>query len=165
MRRLMAAGVLVLAMACAPKTQQASGSHLEGNGRYPDEPAPRDFSGSEPAADPASAICGEVRIKSELASKVNERSVLFVFAKPQLGHGAPAAVVRRDRPAFPAKFCLSQKNAMAPDAVFGGAQFVTARVEFDTSAGGQPGDLETVTKEPVSVGTADLVLTIDTVRP
>lgn len=164
MRKFAAAGMLVLAMACAPKAQP-SGSHLEGKGRSADETAPRDFSGSEPAVDPASAICGEVRIKSELASRVNERSVLFVFAKPQLGGGAPAAVVRRDHPAFPAKFCLSQKNTMAPDMAFAGSQFVTARVEFDTSAGGQPGDLETVTKEPVSVGTADLVLTIDTVRP
>ena len=122
------------------------------------------YAGTSEGVEPATAICGEVRIAPELAAKVTAQAILFVFSKAQRGAGPPAAVVRRETPAFPAKFCLSQKNSMAGE-VFGGAQYVTARVEFDTSAGGQAGDLETVTKEPVTVGTSDLVLTIDTVRP
>lgn len=170
MRRLVTAALaLLVTVACAPKAEK-SGNEIHAHGRSHGDatstPAPeRDLSGSDTSVDPATAICGEVRIKPELSSKLNTKSVLFVFAKPNAGGGAPAAVIRRDAPVFPAKFCLSQKNAMAPSVVFAGAQYLTARVEFDTSAGGQPGDLETVTKDPVAVGTKDLVLTIDTVRP
>lgn len=161
MRRNILAFAL-LAAACGPK-QETTGSRLE-QGRNPHGTiAPESYSGTTEGVEPATAICGEVRITPELAAKVTPDAILFVFSKAQLGGGAPAAVVRRETPAFPATFCLSQKNSMA-GASFAGAQYVTARVEFDTSAGGQAGDLETVTKEPVTVGTSDLVLTIDTVR-
>lgn len=153
------------AAACASRSQETTSSHLE-QGRNPHGVAGADatYAGGSEGVEPASAICGEVRIAPELAAKVTPESILFVFSKANLGGGAPAAVVRRETPAFPAKFCLSQKNSMA-GASFTGAQYVTARVEFDTSAGGQAGDLETVTKDPVAVGTNDLVLTIDTIRP
>lgn len=159
MRVLAMAFAFVALAGCGQKKESAK-SHAAGA----DPHAGTGYSGSADGVDPATAICGEVRIAPELAAKVTAQSILFVFAKAQLGGGAPAAVVRRETPAFPARFCLSQKNSMA-GAAFGGAQYVTARVEFDTSAGGQAGDLETVTKQPVTVGTNDLVLTIDTVRP
>ena len=154
--------VLLLGMGCGPR-KEASKAQPD-----PHDPTGRNvaggYSGSSEGVEPTTAICGEVRIAPELAPKVTAQSILFVFAKAQLGGGPPAAVVRRETPAFPAKFCLSQKNSMAGTS-FAGAQYVTARVEFDTSAGGQAGDLETVTKQPITVGTNDLVLTIDTVRP
>ena len=118
------------------------------------------------AAAPGPRICGEVRIAPELAAKVPASgAVLFVFAKPQPGGGPPTAVLRDDTFTFPVRFCLSQKNTMAEGMKFEGHQYVTARLDFDGNAGGATGDLETVTKEPVAVGTQDLVLTIDTVRP
>ena len=158
--RALAMAVAIVALAGCGQKKESATSHA-GDA---DPHAGAGYSGSVEGVDHATAICGEVRIAPELASQVTAKSILFVFSKAQLGGGAPAAVVRRETPAFPAKFCLSQKNSMA-GASFAGAQYVTARVEFDTSAGGQAGDLETVTKEPVTVGTNDLVLTIDTVRP
>lgn len=133
------------------------------------EPAKQAPAKQEPAketerASAKDSICGEVRITPELAKKVPEKAVLFVFAKPKAGPGAPAAVLRQNELSFPAKFCLSAKNAMAPGIQFEGTQFVTARVDADGGAMGAPGDLEGVTKEPVAVGTQDLVLTIDSVR-
>lgn len=155
-----AAVALIASMGCGPKSAKTNASDDPHGGMN----VAAGYSGSPEGVEPATAICGEVRIAPELAAKVTAQAILFVFAKGQLGAGPPAAVVRRETPAFPAKFCLSQKNSMA-GMPFAGAQYVTARVEFDTSAGGHAGDLETVTKEPVTVGTNDLVLTIDTVRP
>lgn len=154
MRALALIAALAVTAGCGSKNKEMAADPHEGIAGY---------SGTTEGVEPTTAICGEVRITPELASKVTPESILFVFSKAQLGGGPPAAVVRRETPAFPAKFCLSQKNSMAGTA-FAGAQYITARVEFDTSAGGQSGDLETVTKEPVTVGTNDLVLTIDTVR-
>ena len=163
-RKTLAFAFVAAAAACGPK-QEATVAPLHDMGRDPHGTiAPDGYSGTSEGVEPATAICGEVRITPELAAKVTSEAILFVFSKAQLGGGPPAAVVRRETPAFPAKFCLSQKNSMA-GASFTGAQYITARVEFDTSAGGQAGDLETVTKDPVTVGTSDLVLTIDTVRP
>ena len=167
MRKIFVIAFLTAAVAaCAPRSNEAASSKLE-TGRDPhgtNANADATYAGGSEGVEPATAICGEVRIAPELAAKVTPDAILFVFSKAQLGGGAPAAVVRRETPAFPTTFCLSQKNSMA-GASFSGAQYVTARVEFDTSAGGQAGDLETVTKDPVTVGTSNLILTIDTVRP
>lgn len=165
MRGLSAAAMLaLLSTGCGSKNEASKASPHDPHGAPAGQNVSGDYAGGSDGVEPASAICGEVRISAELAPKVTPAAILFVFSKAQLGPGAPAAVVRRESPAFPAKFCLSQKNSMA-GASFSGAQFITARVEFDSSAGGQSGDPEFVTKEPVAVGTRDLVLTIDSVRP
>lgn len=110
------------------------------------------------------SICGEVRIAPSLAAKVPKDATLFVFAKSHTGGGPPSAAMRATVTSFPISFCLSKKDTMAPGVEFAGKLFLTARIDLDGNAGGAPGDLEGVTREPVAVGSNGVVLLIDTVR-
>ena len=135
-----------------------------GSGTAAAPPAPEPAPGGVTPASGGSSIRGTIQLDPALASKIPSGATLYIFAKANRGPGAPLAVIRRPVPAFPFDFELSDRDAMMPGVTLEGQVYLTARIDTDGDAGGGPGDLEGVTESPVPVGSADVALTIDTMR-
>lgn len=104
-------------------------------------PAP---SANAPAAAAAgAAISGTVSLSASLKGKFAATDTVFVIAKPADGTGAPLAVKRLSVADLPAKFTLTDGDAMAPArslSRFGEAQ-VSARLSRSGDAVPQVGDI------------------------
>lgn len=120
-----------------------------------------------PATGGAGSVSGTIDVAPSLRAKLPASATLFVFAKNNPGGGPPLAVHREpvtSSTKFPIAFSLSQGDVMMQGMTFTGPVYVTARIDVDGVAGAGPGDLEGVTRTPVTIGTQNLSVLIDTVR-
>lgn len=131
-----------------------------------------DLSNPPPAADKNAAkatgatIKGSVDIAPALKSKMSDKDVMFLFARPAQG-GAPVAAIRANPgAALPLEFELNDSMAMNPGNALSKHQQVelVARVSKSGNPIAQPGDLEGVISN-VKVGTAGVKLVINQARP
>lgn len=111
-------------------------------------------------------INGKVEIKPTLKGKIPPDATLFLFAKALEGGGAPVAAIRASAKNLPLEFELNDSMAMDPNNRLTSHKEVTltARISLTGQAMANSGDLEG-TLTPVKVGTKNLELVIDTVRP
>jgi len=99
-----------------------------------------------------------------LKNKVAGKKVLFIIARGTRP-GPPLAVLRIGNPTFPVSFTLSKANVMMPGIPFEGEVRITARLDADGNAGpAGPGDLDGVRPKPVSVGSKNIVITLNQER-
>ena len=118
-----------------------------------------------PAAMPAAAITGTVKLTPALASQVAPGDTLFVFARAAEGGRMPLAIVRAKAGDLPYEFRLDDSQAMTANARLSGqAQVVVgARISKSGNAMAQPGDLFGASS-PVAPGASGLALLIDRVQ-
>lgn len=118
------------------------------------------------AATGAAKITGTVSLNRELLVKAAPTDTLFVFARAVSGPPMPLAVVRAQVKDLPLKFTLDESMAMMPNMSL--ANFpevvVGARISKSGNATPQSGDLQGQ-KGPVKVGSAGLVIAIDSIVP
>jgi cytochrome c-type biogenesis protein CcmH len=121
--------------------------------------------GGGKAAGPGATLHGKVDIAPALKAKLTDKDVVFLFARSAQG-GAPVAAIRSTASKFPLEFELSDAMAMNPDNKLSNFKEVTliARVSKSGQPMGGPGDLEG-TLAGVKVGSKDIKLTIDKIRP
>ncbi|MDD5390731.1 MAG: c-type cytochrome biogenesis protein CcmI [Gallionellaceae bacterium] len=117
------------------------------------------------AAGPAATLHGKVDIAPALKAKMSDKDVVFLFARSAEG-GAPVAALRSTAVKFPLEFELSDAMAMNPDNKLSNFKEVTltARISKSGQPMGGAGDLEG-TLVRVKVGSKDIKLTIDKIRP
>lgn len=130
--------------------------------------------GSAPGAPAASAasqplaasLRGEVRVSPALAAQVRPGDTLFVYARAAEGSRVPLAILRRSVADLPMTFTLDDSHAMSPQARLSQADrvVVLARISRSGQAAPASGDLQGQAG-PVAVGSAALVVVIDTVLP
>lgn len=117
------------------------------------------------AAKGSASISGHIDIAPALKSKITDKDVLFLFAKPGQS-GPPVAAIRGNVGKFPVEFELNDSMAMNPGNKLTAHKEVTltARISRTGEAKAQSGDLEG-TLTAVKVGAKNIKLVIDTVRP
>jgi cytochrome c-type biogenesis protein CcmH len=128
-------------------------------GKRPAEPA-------APASAPAAAagaatVSGTVNVAAALKSRLAATDVVFVLAKPVDGVGAPLAVKRFTVADLPARFKLTDQDAMMPErslSRFPEVQ-VFARISKTGDAIAKPGDPASK-PQVVKVGAADIAIEI-----
>lgn len=107
-------------------------------------------------------VSGIVQLAPDLAARVRADDTVFVFARATQGPKMPLAVLRLKAGQLPAKFILSDAQAMRPDLRL--SQFdrviIGARVSRSGNPSPQSGDLEGHTA-PVAPGAQGLRLMID----
>lgn len=113
---------------------------------------------------PDASIRGKVDISAKLKNRLNEKDVVFLFARADEG-GPPVAAIRSRAAKFPLEFELNDTMAMNPDNKLSNYKSVTltARVVKSGDIKGAAGDLEGTVKL-VKVGAKDVTVVIDTVR-
>lgn len=119
----------------------------------------------EPAqASQAASVSGTVRLAEGLRDKVGPDDTVFVFARAAEGPRMPLAVLRLSARELPARFTLTDDQAMAPQMKLSNFErvIIGARVSKRGSATPQPGDLEGSTG-PVKPGASGVTLVIDRV--
>jgi len=121
--------------------------------------------GAAAAAASVATLHGKVDIAPALKAKVTDKDVVFLFARSAEG-GAPVAALRSTAVKFPLEFELNDTMAMNPDNRLSKFTQVTLTVRVSKSGDpmGGAGDLEG-TLAGVKVGSKDIKLTIDKVRP
>ena len=115
----------------------------------------------------AASVQGTVAIKPELAAKLAPTDTVFIFARAQQGPPMPLAVMRAQVKDLPLRFHLDDSMAVAPMAprLSSAAQVeVGARISKSGEGRAQSGDLQGVVG-PVSLGSADVAVVIDSVVP
>jgi cytochrome c-type biogenesis protein CcmH len=117
------------------------------------------------AAAGGASIKGKLDIASALKGKLAPEDTVFVFARSAQG-GPPLAALRLTGSQLPAAFELTDAMAMMPTNKLSNFQNVTltARVSKSGQPTGGSGDLEG-SLNGVKVGTNDIHLTIDKIRP
>ena len=121
--------------------------------------------GEEPV-DTAASIQGRVELAPELAGTADPGDTVFLFARTLTGNTVPLAALRTRLDQLPVSFTLDDSLATSADHVLSNHESVTllARVSRHGGAEARPGDLEGIL-ESVPVGSQDVRLVIDTVRP
>ena len=128
-------------------------------GKRPAEPAAAPT--SAPAAAGGASVSGTVNVAAALKARVAATDVVFVLAKPVDGVGAPLAVKRFTVADLPARFKLTDQDAMMPErslSRFPEVQ-VFARISKTGDAIAKPGDPASK-PQVVKVGTADIAIEI-----
>ncbi|HWP57756.1 MAG TPA: cytochrome c-type biogenesis protein CcmH [Candidatus Acidoferrales bacterium] len=112
------------------------------------------------------SISGTVFLAGAVASRLAEKAVLFIIARPAGGGGPPLAVKKIEHPKFPLAYSLSQENVMMPGVSFSGKLDVSARLDRDGNPmTRQPGDLTGEYRaNPVEVGAQKVDIVIDQAR-
>jgi hypothetical protein len=101
----------------------------------------------------AQSISGEISIKGD-----TPKGVLYIFAKKFGGKmPMPLAVKRIEKPRFPIKFELSQKDAMMKHIPFEGPFTISARISPSGSAMDKSG-VEVSTKKKINLGDKNIKL-------
>jgi len=123
---------------------------------------------SQPLAKSVSStknISGLVELNPELKSRVKPDDIVMVIARAP-GARMPVALMRARAADLPLRFVLNDDLAMTPDALI--SNLTEATVEVRVSKSGQakaePGDLYS-NIQTVKVGTANLKVIVDQVRP
>lgn len=118
------------------------------------------------AAAAGAVIRGRVLLSPQLKARVPDGATLFVIARPAGGGGAPLAVLRAAVRELPYAFELNDSLAMNPDNRLSSHAEVdlVARVSRSGQAMPASGDLEGSLAR-VKLGSTDVNLVIDTVRP
>ena len=114
-----------------------------------------------PAAAGGASVSGTVSIAAALKSRLAATDVVFVLAKPVDGVGAPLAVKRFTVADMPARFKLTDQDAMMPErslSRFPEVQ-VFARISKTGDAIAKPGDAASK-PQVVKVGAADITIEI-----
>jgi cytochrome c-type biogenesis protein CcmH len=118
------------------------------------------------AATPNSGLSGTVSLSPSLAGKVKPDDTIFIFARATVGPRMPLAILKRKASELPISFKLDDSTAMSDDLKL--SKFanlvVAARVSTSGNAIPQAGDLLGQVG-PVSAGTQDLKIVIDSVQP
>jgi cytochrome c-type biogenesis protein CcmH len=109
-------------------------------------------------------ISGVVTLSPKLAGKIGPNDTLFIFARAASGPRMPLAVLRVSASELPKTFTLDDSMAMSPAMKLSDFPqvVISARVSKSGTATPQSGDFS-ATIGPVSPGTTDLKLTIDTI--
>ena len=112
------------------------------------------------------SVSGKLDIAPALKGKLAPEDTVFIFARAGEGGGPPLAALRVRADQLPTAFELTDAMAMMPDNILSKYKAVTltARVSKSGQPMGGPGDLEG-TLSGVKVGSKDVKLTIDKVRP
>lgn len=110
-------------------------------------------------------IKGSVDIAPALKSKLGNKDVLFLFARPAQG-GAPVAAIRTNTGTLPMEFELNDGMAMNPGNVLSQHKQVelVARVSKTGNPMAQPGDFEG-TVSNVKIGASGVKIVINQTRP
>lgn len=121
--------------------------------------------GPAAAATPGATLHGKVDITPALKAKITDTDVVFLFARSAEG-GAPVAAIRSTAVKFPLEFELNDAMAMNPENRLSNFKQVTLTVRVSKSGDpmGASGDLEG-SLAGVKVGSKDIKLTIDKVKP
>lgn len=121
--------------------------------------------GKDKAASPGATLHGMVDIAPALKGKFSDKDTIFLFARAASG-GAPVAAIRATANKFPLEFELSDAMAMNPDSKLSNFKEVNLVVRVSKSGDpmGASGDLEGMLAG-VKVGSKDIKLTIDKVKP
>jgi len=121
--------------------------------------------GAAPGGASGATLHGKVDISPALKAKVSDKDVIFLFARAAEG-GAPVAAIRATAVKFPLEFELNDAMAMNPDNRLSNFKKVTLTVRVSKSGDpmGGAGDLEGALAA-VAVGSKDIKLTIDKIRP
>jgi len=114
-----------------------------------------------PTAAAGSPVRGTISVAPELADRVPQNGVLFVFARP-LGGGPPVAARRLPLTDLPRPFELGPDDRMMQGVPFQGPFQLVARIDADGNATTRtPGDLQGTSLAPVSPGDSDVALVLD----
>ena len=151
-----------------PYAQEIQGALMEAQRRAGGGVQALDNLSEQPAKAPAAhqaSVTGTLSVSPALRDKVNADDVIFVFARPAGGSGAPLAALRIRGDALPAAFQLDDSLAMMPSNKLSDHETVTLTARIAKSGGpeAKTGDLEGSLKL-VKVGAQDVKLVIDTVR-
>jgi cytochrome c-type biogenesis protein CcmH len=111
------------------------------------------------------SVSGIVELSPSLKSKVKATDILMVIAR-QPGVRMPVAVLKTSVAEFPMKFVLDDSLAMNPSAPISGLTEVSVEVRISKTGMAMPeaGDLISA-PQTIQVGTGNLRLTVDQVRP
>ena len=123
---------------------------------------------SQPLAKSVSStknISGLVELNPELKSRVKPDDIVMVIARAP-GARMPVALMRARAADLPLRFVLNDDLAMTPDALISNLSEATVEVRVSKSgqAKAEPGDLYS-NIQTVKVGTANLKVIVDQVRP
>jgi cytochrome c-type biogenesis protein CcmH len=118
------------------------------------------------ASAPSAGLSGTVSLSPSLASKVKPDDTIFIFARATQGPRMPLAILKRKASELPITFKLDDSTAMSDDLKL--SKFTNVVVAARVSASGnvmpQTGDL-LGQLGPVSAGTQNLKIVIDSVQP
>ncbi|AHF00298.1 c-type cytochrome biogenesis protein CcmI [Thioalkalivibrio paradoxus] len=111
-------------------------------------------------------VSGVVELAPELADQAEPGDTVYLFARTLTGNTLPLAALSTQLDQLPVAFTLDDSLAMSADHVLSNHESITlvARVSRHGDSRARPGDLEGVLDE-VEVGSNDVRLVIDTVRP
>ena len=119
--------------------------------------------------DQVKTVSGNARLASELQAKLTPAAVLYVIARPAgETSGPPLAALRFPQPLkFPVAFTISSRDVMVPNTPFDGKITITGRIALSGSASpASAGDVEGIAEpDPIEVGSANVDLILDHVRP
>lgn len=123
------------------------------------------FGGAEMLTSPAAVIRGRVELAPELAGAADAEDTVFLIVRT-LGGGVTLATLSTRLDQLPVDFVLDDGLVSDPEHLLSKYESITlvARVSSHGDARARPGDLEGVL-ESVQVGSRDVRLVIDTVRP
>ena len=129
---------------------------------------PRRVAEAAPAQTPANSadqISGKITVDPKLKDKVDSQAVLFIIARPSQGGGAPTAVKKIERPAFPLAYSIGSENSMMQGVPLSGKLNIVVRLDKDGNPmTHQPGDMTgDYKKNPVAVGAHNVDIVIDQV--
>ncbi len=114
-----------------------------------------------PPMEAGPTITGTISLSPELADKASPEAVLYIIAR-QEGMRAPIAVARLQKVTFPAAYSLESQHMMGAPPPPEGKVEVVARLDKDGFVGPpQPGDIEGTYPKTVSMGDADVNITLD----
>jgi len=130
-------------------------------------PGQEEVAPENPTTTPAAAgrvISGIVTVSPRLANKIGPSDTLFIFARAANGPRMPLAILKVSASELPKTFTLDDSMAMSPAMKLSDFPqvVVSARVSKSGMATPQSGDL-VATTGPISPGTTDLKMSIDTI--
>jgi cytochrome c-type biogenesis protein CcmH len=111
-------------------------------------------------------ISGTITVDSKLKAAIDNRSALFIIARPDGAAGGPPLAVKKiDRPVFPLSYSLGADNVMMQGRPFSGKVSISVRLDKDGNAmtreaGNLMGDYK---KNPVEVGSKNVDIVLDQV--
>ena len=120
----------------------------------------QEMAAREKASDPTRSISGTIEFAEAITSKIPEKGVLFLIARPQgVTEGPPMAAKKHSLIRFPFAFKIGQENVMMEGNSFEGKIKITARWDLDGMPKASPDDVEgSVT---VTAGSTDVKIVLD----